>query len=62
MVAHAGDLAIGMVSANTRVLDALASELVAVETLEGEALDRFLSQVKGSGGESLGAEDLALIS
>jgi len=49
IVAEACDNAAGIVSANTDLLEALASELAAVESLEGDALDRFLSRVEGAG-------------
>ena len=56
IVADACDRAAGIVASNTQLLEALASELVTAETLEGDELDRFLSQVAGS------ISDLALVS
>ena len=59
LVAEACDRAAGIVAANAGVLEALASELVVVESLEGHALDRFLSHVSGSSDESLLVESVA---
>ncbi|MGH9223926.1 MAG: ATP-dependent metallopeptidase FtsH/Yme1/Tma family protein, partial [Acidimicrobiales bacterium] len=58
MMAEACDRAATIVSANTHVLKAMASQLVAVETLEGDALDHLLSNVKPLGGESVWTESL----
>ena len=48
IVEEACECATGIVAANARLLEALACELVRVESLEGDALHRFLSQVRAS--------------
>ena len=53
LIAEACHRAAGIVSSNIPLLEARASELVAAETLEGHPVDRFLSEVNGSGAESL---------
>ncbi len=72
IVDDAGGSAAAIVSDHARLLEALADELVAVESLEGHALDRFLSQVRSRGEDSVtagpaenpvhAASDLVLVS
>ncbi len=62
IVDGAGGTAAAIVSAHARLLQAFADELVAVESLDGQALDRFLSQVRFRTQDSVAvgpAEDLA---
>ena len=53
IVTGAAGRAVAVVSANREVLEELASELIAVESLEGAGLDRLLSRVTGPVGPGL---------